>query len=1339
MVQTRSRYYRSPSPDYLEGAHTEDFEPAVDTNEASEPNSALDTTSRLRVWSVGTFDEMDDDPRQVVRDRFSGRAGGISLPDWKLRFRTWMKEKRQRSPSFNDWYAFELLPQHLEFEALQTYERWTERHEEDLEEVERYWQARVELISALKDGAVANMAPVAKVEGQSAVGGGSSPADTQGKTPEVSQPPITLSRVAQATQAALSAIGQPPAFEPLRLFIAHLEVEYGGFRRDQMQRIQDFRREKEDTPRTMYTRLARFAVESGGVFAESQLVRIFLSKIDKRLLDLATPRIILHYQGRATLAQAFAEVEMCDRALCQHDAADMASWMTDASKSKKAATATSSLAETQPEKTLHCWGCGESGHTKNDPNCPKKKKGQQPETSRPKIEVAKTVEKAKKKQLKCNHCNKLNHDDDHCFILHPEKRPVSEKEKALEAKIAELEKKFQTVASLGQVGDSRVVSRGGTGTSTSDIYMFGASGELVGAAATRAQTAANVRTPPVDEAGGVGRTRHSGSLDHIGQARLPLSFGLADIASAPRRHVSVPAPDGGTVARDSAHTLAYKVLQMPIFSSVDLLATDLQPAGVFHLAGSMLEGKVPMPSLEVSQAVTAPPTEEDLVAMRAKLAAEAVAAFEANATATPAVRSSGDQSLISGVAYLSDVAARSARERRNLRPGVVRLVNDGGVMVVGCTDGNSTRATPLRVMLDSGAQPVMIGKQLAQDLGLGAADLEPCPFTILTSVGGTEKAMGYTRHPLRLMFGVGSSPLFSHVSLQCAVTGATNYDILVGQQALYPLGFGVDNWTEEAWIRPGWSAGDGKKELILVVFAASAVTSAADAMFGCSALASDLPCGSTLLEETYAFMSGVAESREHAPVAIPARHCKDPLPPWGTQLELTRRSREIVDALDAPPLATDSSTPLLARTIQWRPPDEGITLVELFAGIGTGLAAVLEAGLKVRRYVHVDSGFAANRAARHHMQRLLALYPEQLPPSAIHGCFGKLPRDVTLVSEDDLRRLGHVDLVIAGWPCQGHSRAGSGRGLDDPRSGLFADLLRLIQWWITHQSMPPGYIFENVPPLGDTRAKVREDGAYIHHLLGPPTFVDAAALGSYAHRPRWIWTNLASAATLTAALPQVRRPARRLVDDILDDHRISTEVTTNDEPPLAVVNRVGFTRGAFPTLMCYPGSFAFRARGPGMVWDPTSQTYEEPSADERERAMGFLTGTTAAPDLSEGQRRFLLGQAIDLNTLVWICGICFAVQRHQRDHPRVLGADHNGQGATEPHLTEAEESELLFCLERHAAEELRAQRVFAALAKDFGGADARRIFSRVYYGEAGFSVDPVDEESGGMNALSATK
>ena len=94
---------------------------------------------------------------------------------------------------------------------------------------------------------------------------------------------------------------------------------------------------------------------------------------------------------------------------------------------------------------------------------------------------------------------------------------------------------------------------------------------------------------------------------------------------------------------------------------MDFLTPDFQAARVFHLAGSMLEGKVPMPSMEVSQAVMAPPTEEELAAIRAKLAAEAISIFEANAVPPPSLQPSVDQSVISGVAYLSDVAERSTR------------------------------------------------------------------------------------------------------------------------------------------------------------------------------------------------------------------------------------------------------------------------------------------------------------------------------------------------------------------------------------------------------------------------------------------------------------------------------------------------------------------------------------------------------------------------------------------------------------------------------------------------------------------------------------------------------
>ena len=66
-----------------------------------------------------------------------------------------MKEKRQRTPSFNGWYVFEFLPQHLEFEALQTYSHWVEYHHEELQLVEKYWIERVEMMTTLKESAVA--------------------------------------------------------------------------------------------------------------------------------------------------------------------------------------------------------------------------------------------------------------------------------------------------------------------------------------------------------------------------------------------------------------------------------------------------------------------------------------------------------------------------------------------------------------------------------------------------------------------------------------------------------------------------------------------------------------------------------------------------------------------------------------------------------------------------------------------------------------------------------------------------------------------------------------------------------------------------------------------------------------------------------------------------------------------------------------------------------------------------------------------------------------------------------------------------------------------------------
>ena len=63
---------------------------------------------------------------------------------------------------------------------------------------------------------------------------------------------------------------------------------------------------------------------------------------------------------------------------------------------------------------------------------------------------------------------------------------------------------------------------------------------------------------------------------------------------------------------------------------------------------------------------------------------------------------------------------------------------------------------------------------------------------------------------------------------------------------------------------------------------------------------------------------------------------------------------------------------------------------------------------------------------------------------------------------------------------------------------------------------------------------------------------------------------------------------------------------------------------------------------------------------------GFPTGTTAAPMLTESQRCQILGQAMDLTSMVWFLGVCLAFQQYNTSGlDEHLGANSSGQGAQE--------------------------------------------------------------------------
>ena len=117
--------------------------------------------------------------------------------------------------------------------------------------------------------------------------------------------------------------------------------------------------------------------------------------------------------------------------------------------------------------------------------------------------------------------------------------------------------------------------------------------------------------------------------------------------------------------------------------------------------------------------------------------------------------------------------------------------------------------------------------------------------------------------------------------------------------------------------------------------------------------------------------------------------------------------------------------------------------VSLFSGIGGISLGLQRAGAETALLCEYD---------KHARKILTRHYPE----AVIHN-------NVTELTADDCRAAGAVPgrtVLTAGWPCQGNSVAGARGGMDDPRSGLWSHVVRLLA-----EHRPAWFIGENVPGL----------------------------------------------------------------------------------------------------------------------------------------------------------------------------------------------------------------------------------------------------------------------------------
>ncbi len=96
--------------------------------------------------------------------------------------------------------------------------------------------------------------------------------------------------------------------------------------------------------------------------------------------------------------------------------------------------------------------------------------------------------------------------------------------------------------------------------------------------------------------------------------------------------------------------------------------------------------------------------------------------------------SSVDSPWQAATAKMDALPARLAIDRERFTPSVCMLDNWSGIFRLVSPIGQVYR--PNRILLDFGAQPLMLEKAACIGLGIRRLELEPCPFQIQTSLSG---------------------------------------------------------------------------------------------------------------------------------------------------------------------------------------------------------------------------------------------------------------------------------------------------------------------------------------------------------------------------------------------------------------------------------------------------------------------------------------------------------------------------------------------------------------------------------------------------------------------------
>lgn len=161
-------------------------------------------------------------------------------------------------------------------------------------------------------------------------------------------------------------------------------------------------------------------------------------------------------------------------------------------------------------------------------------------------------------------------------------------------------------------------------------------------------------------------------------------------------------------------------------------------------------------------------------------------------------------------------------------------------------------------------------------------------------------------------------------------------------------------------------------------------------------------------------------------------------------------------------------------------------VLSLFDGISCGQIALQRANIAYDRYFASEINKQSIKVTQRN-------YPETIQIGDVQKVSYK---DGILITERGKFHVGKIDLLIAGSPCQGFSKAGKELNFKDERSKLYFEFLRILK-----ETRPKYFLLENV--------KMKSDYAdIITRNLGVKPILINSRLVSAQDRKRLYWTNI---------------------------------------------------------------------------------------------------------------------------------------------------------------------------------------------------------------------------------------